>query len=184
MKETVFVITYLNLYESIISQLFSQGIKIHYELHALSLMSRLPLSWEKFVTTVYNDICLYYGLGTIQRCLEEVIFSHRLTIFKTKVTDTITEVEAHPEARVPSGKFERKTLNPKYKDHIMKKFKQEQGVEIFSPMIRWQHCVWLLHWLLRMERDVKTAFLHGDIDNEIYMERHIWYEGLEENFNK
>jgi ATP-binding cassette subfamily B (MDR/TAP) protein 1 len=70
--------------------------------------------------------------------------------------------------------------NPKYKAHIVAKgFRQEYGVvdfdEVFSPVVK----MTTLHFLLGvvaledlelLQLDVKTTFLHGDLDDEIYME--------------
>ena len=45
---------HLNEYESLSSQILSQGMAIQDELRAIILMSSLPSSWETFVTTVCN----------------------------------------------------------------------------------------------------------------------------------
>ena len=70
--------------------------------------------------------------------------------------------------------------SPKYKARIVAKgFRQEYGVdfdEVFSPVIK----MTTLRFLLRVvaaknlqldQLDIKTAFLHGDLDKEIYMEQ-------------
>jgi hypothetical protein len=54
-KESDSIMAHLNDYEWIInSQLSAQGMTIDDELKALLLMSRLPPSWETFVTIVCN----------------------------------------------------------------------------------------------------------------------------------
>ena len=60
---------------------------------------------------------------------------------------------------------------------VAKGFAQKEGVdynEIFSPMVKHTSIRVLLslvaHGDLELEQlDVKTAFLHGDLDEEIYM---------------
>ena len=54
MKESDSVQAHLNEYESLSSQITSQGTTIEDELRAMILMSSLPSSWETFVTTVCN----------------------------------------------------------------------------------------------------------------------------------
>ena len=69
---------------------------------------------------------------------------------------------------------------PKYKGRIVaKSFKQEQGVdlnEIFSPVVQ----MTMLHMMLTFvakkdldlfQMDVKTIFMHRDLDEEIYTEQ-------------
>ena len=52
MKESESVHAHLNEYESVSSQILSQGTTIEDELRAMILMSSLPSSRETFVTTV------------------------------------------------------------------------------------------------------------------------------------
>ena len=54
MKESDSVQAHLNDYESLSSQISSQGTAIEDELRAMILRSNLPSSWETFVTTVCN----------------------------------------------------------------------------------------------------------------------------------
>ena len=54
MKESDSVHAHLNEYESLGSQISSQGTTIEDELRAMILMSSLPSSWETFVTPVCN----------------------------------------------------------------------------------------------------------------------------------
>ena len=54
MKDSDSVQAHLNEYESLSSQITSQGTTIEDELRAMILMSSLPSSWETFVTTVCN----------------------------------------------------------------------------------------------------------------------------------
>ena len=69
---------------------------------------------------------------------------------------------------------------PKYKARLVAKgFKQQQGVdfdEIFSPFVKMAtlQCVLALVATKDMEliqNDVKIAFLHGDLHEDIYMEQ-------------
>ena len=54
MKESNSVQVHLNEYESLSSQISSQGTTIEDELRTMILMSSLPSSWETFVITVCN----------------------------------------------------------------------------------------------------------------------------------
>ena len=54
MRESVLVQAHLNKYETLSSQISSQGTEIEDELRAMLLISSLPSSWETFVTTVCN----------------------------------------------------------------------------------------------------------------------------------
>ena len=69
--------------------------------------------------------------------------------------------------------------SPNYKARLVAKgFKQEQGLyfdTIFSPVVK----MTTLRMLLALElvqMDVKVAFLHGNLDEEIYMEQPKGYE--------
>jgi ATP-binding cassette subfamily B (MDR/TAP) protein 1 len=70
--------------------------------------------------------------------------------------------------------------SPKYKAHIVAKgFEQEYGVdleEVFSPVVKMTTLRFLLgvvalEDLELLQLDVKMTFLHGDLDEEIYMEQ-------------
>jgi hypothetical protein len=70
--------------------------------------------------------------------------------------------------------------DPKYKARIVAKgFRQEYGVdfdEIFSPVVKLSTLRFLLGIVAHedselLQLDVKTTFLHGDLDEEIYMEQ-------------
>ena len=76
-------------------------------------------------------------------------------------------------------KNEEKNSKPRYKAKlVVKGFGQRNGVdfeEIFSPVVKMSSIravLGLAAYLdLEIEQmDVKTAFLHGDLDKEIYME--------------
>jgi hypothetical protein len=69
--------------------------------------------------------------------------------------------------------------SPKYKARIVAKgFQQEYGIDfdkVFSPVIKMTTLYFLfgvvvLEDLEFLYLDVKTAFLHGDLDKKIYME--------------
>jgi hypothetical protein len=70
--------------------------------------------------------------------------------------------------------------DPKYKARITEKgFRQEYGVdfdEIFSPIVKLSTLRFLLGVVAHedlelLQLDVNMAFLHGDLDEEIYMEQ-------------
>ena len=60
----------------------------------------------------------------------------------------------------------------------MKGFSQKKGVdfdEIFSPVVKMTSIIVILGLAVRLnleveQMDVKTAFLHGDLEEEIYVE--------------
>ena len=75
-------------------------------------------------------------------------------------------------------KFTSPNATPKYKARLVAKgFKQEYGIdfeEIFSPVVKMTTLRVMLALaatenLELAQMDVKTAFLHGDLDEEIYM---------------
>ncbi|KAL9261585.1 Retrovirus-related Pol polyprotein from transposon TNT 1-94-like protein [Drosera capensis] len=77
-------------------------------------------------------------------------------------------------------KYESDSTAPRYKTRlVVKGFNQRKGVdfnEIFSPVMRMSsiRTVFSLAATLDLEveqMDVKTAFLHGDLEEEIYMEQ-------------
>ena len=72
------------------------------------------------------------------------------------------------------------STNPKYKARLVAKgFRQEYGVdfdEIFSPVVKMTTLRFLLGVVAAdnlelIQLDVKTTFLHGDLQEEIYMEQ-------------
>jgi ATP-binding cassette subfamily B (MDR/TAP) protein 1 len=77
-------------------------------------------------------------------------------------------------------KIDEHCSRPRYKARlVMKGFGQKKGIdfeEIFSPMVKMSSIRVVLGLAaslnLEVEQlDVKTAFLHGDLDEEIYMEQ-------------
>ncbi|GJR77028.1 putative RNA-directed DNA polymerase [Tanacetum coccineum] len=84
-------------------------------------------------------------------------------------------------------KTEEYTPRPRYKARlVVKVFSQKKGIildEIFSPVRRRcvsiRCCFLVGRASLRSEleqMDVKTTFLHGDLDKEIYMEQPEWFQ--------
>ena len=73
-----------------------------------------------------------------------------------------------------------------------KGFKKEQGVdfdEIFSPVVKMSILRKILASITKknldlFQMDVKTAFRHGDLDEEIYMEQLKGYEVLKPSSQK
>ena len=77
-------------------------------------------------------------------------------------------------------KSEENSSQPRYKARlVVKGFSQKKGVdfdEIFSPVVKMSSIRVVLHiaasLTLEIEQlDVKTIFLHGDLEEEIYMEQ-------------
>ena len=75
-------------------------------------------------------------------------------------------------------KHESNSLSPRYKARlVVKGFSQRKGVdfnEIFSPVVKMTSIRAVLSWAATLDleveqMDVKTAFLHGDLEEEIYM---------------
>ena len=72
------------------------------------------------------------------------------------------------------------STNPKYKARLVAMgFRQEYGVdfdEIFSPVVKMTTLRFMLDVVAAdnlelIQLDVKTTFLHGDLQEEIYMEQ-------------
>ena len=72
------------------------------------------------------------------------------------------------------------SLQPRYKARlVVKGFSQKKGVdfeEIFSPVVKISSIRVVLSIVARLnleieQMDVKTTFLHGDLEKEIYMEQ-------------
>ena len=83
-------------------------------------------------------------------------------------------------------KHEEHNSNPQYKTRlVVKEFSQRKGVdydEIFSPVVKMTSIRTVLGLAASLDleveqMDVKTAFLHGDLEEEIYMEQ---LEGFKE----
>ncbi|GJX75044.1 putative RNA-directed DNA polymerase [Tanacetum coccineum] len=84
---------------------------------------------------------------------------------------------------------ENKILEPRYKARlVVKGFSQKRGIdfdEIFSPVVKMGSIRVVLGLAASLDleveqMDVKTAFLHGDLDKEIYMVAKLkWYKKFE-----
>ena len=77
-------------------------------------------------------------------------------------------------------KVEKHNLKPRYKARlIVKGFGQREGIDfdkIFSPVVKMSSIRTVLGLAASLnleieQMDVKTAFLHGDLEEEIYMEQ-------------
>ena len=77
-------------------------------------------------------------------------------------------------------KQEEHTSQPRYKARlVVKGFNQKKGIgfdEIFSPIVKMSSISVVLGLTTSLDleieqMDVKTAFLHGDLEKEIYMEQ-------------
>ena len=77
-------------------------------------------------------------------------------------------------------KVEEHNLKPRYKARlVVKGFSQRKGIdfdEIFSPVVKMSSICTVLGLAASLnleieQMDVKTAFLHGDLEEEIYMEQ-------------
>ena len=54
MKETEEVMTHVNTFNRVLTELASQNLNFYEEVKALALLSSLPVSWDIFCTTVTN----------------------------------------------------------------------------------------------------------------------------------
>ena len=119
---------------------------------------------------------------------EHAMQSELDSIYKNGTWDLVPlpkDRKALPCKWVYKYKYTSDKTSPKYKARLVAKgFKQEQGVdfdEIFSPVVKMTTLRMLLALaanqdLELVQMDVKTAFLHGDLDEEIYMEQPEGYE--------
>ena len=82
-------------------------------------------------------------------------------------------------------KTEENSSRPRYKARlVVKRFSQKQDIdfdEIFSPMVKMSSVRVVLGMAAVMDLeieqlDVKTAFLHGDLEEETYMEQPEGFE--------
>ena len=82
-------------------------------------------------------------------------------------------------------KHEENSVEPRYKARlVVKGYAQKEGIdfnEIFSPVVKLTSIRVVLGLVVIMnlelqQLDVKTAFLHGDLDEEIYMQQPEGYE--------
>ena len=88
--------------------------------------------------------------------------------------------QALPCKWVYKKKYTAKDLKPKYKARLVAKgFKQKQGVDfddIFSRMVKMTTLCLVLGLVViedmkLIQIDVKTTFLHGDLDEDVYMKQ-------------
>ena len=93
--------------------------------------------------------------------------------------------QALPCKWVYKKKFTAEDPEPKYKARLVAKgFKQKQGVdfdEIFSPVVKMTTLRLVLGLVASedmelIQMDVKTAFLHGDLDEDVYMKQPAGFE--------
>ena len=112
------------------------------------------------------------------------------SIYKNGTWDLVPlpkDRKALPCKWVYKYKYTSDSASPKYKARLVAKgFKQEYGIdfdETFSPVVKMTTLRMLLSLaanqnLELVQMDVKTAFLHGDLDEDIYMEQPEGYEVL------
>ena len=146
MKESDSVQAHLNEYESLRSQISSQGMTIEDELRAMILMSSLPSSWETFVTTVCNasTIAIKYS-KVMSAILTEA--ARRKSFTK----DSAEEAYVVQSSIDRSNNRGRSSSRPPRNQRSRSKSRETR----------------ICNNLELIQLDVKTAFLHGDLKEEI-----------------
>ena len=112
-----------------------------------------------------------------------------------KLNDTYVDIELPPDKTVVGGRWVYKLKgdpeNPTFKARFVAKgYSQIEGIdynETFSPTARMETVrtliqVWSAHRDLDLQQmDVKSAFLHAPIEEEIYVNQPLGYETLKPN---
>ena len=161
---------------------------------------RYPLRERKAPTTYVSQYILLTDEGEPE-CYEEAIADeHRekwlsamqdeMESFQENYTYDLVELQKGKRALRNKWVYKVKTREvdnePRYKARIVVKgFQQKKGVdfdEIFAPVVKMTYIRTVLSIAANMDLeieqlDVKTAFLHGELEEEIYMQQP---EGFEE----
>ena len=144
---------------------------------------------------VLNKILLVFNTDDDPKTFERAMASRDLTFWKEAVNDEMDSILSNntwvvmdlPTGSVPTGckwvfriKYNTNGLIQTFKIRLVAKgFKQRERVDYFdayAPMVRITSiCVLLalvsIYKLIVHQMDVKTIFLNGDLDEEVYMEQ-------------
>jgi hypothetical protein len=149
-----------------------------------------------------SDLCSNFDLYTIDydtRATREAMDSEDGKLWKKAMDEEMVSLDKNeywdlvelPTGRNPIGskwvfkkKLNAKDKVEKYKSRLVAKgYSQVEGIdfgEIFSPVAKLTSIIFLLSIVVAFDfkveqMDVKTTFLHGDLEEEIYMK---WLEGF------